>query len=257
MKIVVISGGFDPIHSGHISYIKSSSKIGDKLIVALNSDNWLIKKKGKFFLPFEERSAVLRELQDVDDVIGFKDDEQGSCRNALEHLKKEYPFDEIIFCNGGDRNEKNILEQDVKNIKFKFGLGGTKKKNSSSKILKKYSFSSEKRVWGEFYNFLCSKNYKLKELIITPKKGMSLQKHYYRNEIWFLSKGKCKVLYGKNDPNKLEEIFLEESQLLIIEKESWHQIINIYDEPCHIIEIQYGEHISEDDIDRHRFYEGN
>ena len=86
---------------------------------------------------------------------------------------------------------------------------------------------------------------------------MSLQKHYYRNEIWFLSKGKCKVLYGKNDPNKLEEIFLEESQHLIIEKESWHQIINIYDEPCHIIEIQYGEHISEDDIERHRFYEGN
>lgn len=257
MKIVVVSGGFDPIHSGHIAYIKSSSEIGDKLIVALNSDQWLIKKKGKFFLPFEERLAVLNELQDVDDVIGFEDDELGSCCNALEHIKKEYPSDEIIFCNGGDRNEKNIPEQNVKNIKFRFGLGGSLKKNSSSKILKNYYYSSEDRVWGKFYNLLINQNYKLKELIIAPKKGMSLQKHYYRNEIWFLSQGKCKVMYSKNDSDKLEEIFLEQNQYLIIEKESWHQIINIYDKPCHIIEIQYGEHISEDDIERLRFYEGN
>ena len=88
MKIVVVSGGFDPIHSGHIAYIKSSSEIGDKLIVALNSDQWLIKKKGKFFLPFEERLAVLNELQDVDDVIGFKDDELEAAAMLLSISKK-------------------------------------------------------------------------------------------------------------------------------------------------------------------------
>ena len=62
MKIVVVSGGFDPIHSGHIAYFKSAKKLGDKLIVALNSDKWLINKKGKFFMPFEERSIIIKNF---------------------------------------------------------------------------------------------------------------------------------------------------------------------------------------------------
>ena len=62
MKIVVVSGGFDPIHSGHIAYLEEAKKLGDKLIVALNSDDWLIKKKGKFFMPFAEREIILKNL---------------------------------------------------------------------------------------------------------------------------------------------------------------------------------------------------
>ena len=60
MKISIVSGGFDPIHSGHLSYIKSARKFGDYLIIALNSDDWLRKKKGKAFLPFSERKNILR-----------------------------------------------------------------------------------------------------------------------------------------------------------------------------------------------------
>ena len=74
MKIVVVSGGFDPIHSGHIEYFKHAKKYGDKLIVALNSDAWLENKKGKFFMPFQERESILQSIQYIDEVIGFKDD---------------------------------------------------------------------------------------------------------------------------------------------------------------------------------------
>ena len=88
MKIIVVSGGFDPIHSGHIEYLKSAKYCGDKLIVALNSDSWLEKKKGKPFMAFHERKLILDAIQYVDEVIDFKDDKKGSCINALQKIKK-------------------------------------------------------------------------------------------------------------------------------------------------------------------------
>ena len=91
MKIIVVSGGFDPIHSGHIEYLKSAKKFGDKLIVALNSDVWLAKKKGKPFMTFNERKSILEANKYVDEVIGFSDDRKGSCINALEDIKKHIP----------------------------------------------------------------------------------------------------------------------------------------------------------------------
>ena len=86
MKIVVVSGGFDPIHSGHIEYLKSAKEFGDKLIVALNSDKWLERKKGKFFMPFLERSSIISSIMYVDEVIDFDDDHMGSCIKALKKL---------------------------------------------------------------------------------------------------------------------------------------------------------------------------
>ena len=91
MKRIVVSGGFDPIHSGHIAYLKSAREIGDRLIVALNSDNWLEKKKGKFFMPFQERKTIIENLLPVDSVIDFIDDEAGSAANALIKVKETYP----------------------------------------------------------------------------------------------------------------------------------------------------------------------
>ena len=79
VKVVVVSGGFDPIHSGHIEYFKAAKLLGDKLIVAVNSDQWLVKKKGKFFMPWAERANIISNLAVVDEVIGFEDDEDGSC----------------------------------------------------------------------------------------------------------------------------------------------------------------------------------
>ena len=106
MKISVVSGGFDPVHSGHIEYLKAAKNIGDYLIVALNSDNWLTLKKGKPFMPYHERLSVLSSFSFVDEVVSFEDDDLGSCINALEQIKLKFPKDEIIFCNGGDRGKE-------------------------------------------------------------------------------------------------------------------------------------------------------
>ena len=255
MKISVVSGGFDPIHSGHISYLKSAKKISDYLIVALNSDNWLINKKKKVFMSFNERKNILMNLEFVNEVITFKDDNQGSCINGLEKIKKKYPKDKIIFCNGGDRDKYNIPEMIVTDIQFKFGIGGKNKKNSSSSLLKNWKYDSEERLWGKFYNFYDSKEVKVKELIVSPKKGMSFQKHNYRNEIWLIIKGACKVVYSNEESerkknkisNKFEKFSVKEGQL--------HQIINPFEKECHIIEIQYGDSVLEDDIERLSYYD--
>ena len=206
MKISVVSGGFDPIHSGHISYINAAKQFGDYLIIALNSDEWLRQKKGKEFMPFEERKAILENIRNVDEVLSFEDDKAGSCINALEKIKAKYPDHEIVFCNGGDREKDNIPEMSVKGITFKFSVGGDDKKNSSSWILKNWKYGKERRIWGEFFNSFEDDQVKVKELIIEPNKGMSLQKHHKRSEIWLVSQGKCLVNYSKSSPEEIEQI---------------------------------------------------
>ena len=255
MKIIVVSGGFDPIHSGHISYLKSAKNIGDHLVVALNSDEWLIKKKKKVFMNIEERKNILINIECVDEVITFNDDEFGSCIDALEKIKNKYPNEEIIFCNGGDRNKDNIPEMTVKNIKFMFGIGGNEKKNSSSSLLKNWKYDSEDRIWGSFYNFYDSKEVKVKELIVSPKKGMSFQKHKHRNEIWLVTEGSCEVIYSKEDPNQKEKVILKKFDKFIVNEGQWHQIVNPFEEECRIIEIQYGDTVIEDDIERLSYYD--
>jgi cytidyltransferase-like protein len=248
MKIIVVSGGFDPIHSGHIDYLSSAKNFGDKLIVALNSDEWLEKKKGKFFMPFSERCSILKSIKYVDEVIDFDDDDMGSCINALNKIKKQYPNDEIFFANGGDRNKQNIPEMSLEGINFIFSVGGDNKKNSSSWILNKWQYYFEERQWGSFFNLFQTKNIKVKELIIKPGKSMSFQKHSKRNEIWLVSQGSCVVAYLDNE--SVKEIKLNKFDNYIVPLGHWHQIKNPYKVTTHIIEIQYGEECEEDDIIR-------
>ena len=257
MKICVVSGGFDPIHSGHIAYFKSAKSLGDILIVALNSDNWLIEKKSSFFMPFQERKIIIENLEVVDRVIDFDDDDLGSCINGLKKIKTMYPDDEIIFCNGGDRNKKNIPEMSLSDINFEFGVGGDDKKNSSSWILKRFQYDSEDRIWGSFYNLFEDTGLKVKELIVNPGKGLSFQRHFFRSELWFVSKGSCIVNYSETVADDFKSINLSKNETIHINKEAWHQIINTNYEPCHIIEIQYGEKTIEEDIERLRYYEKN
>ena len=251
MKLIVVSGGFDPIHSGHIAYFNSAKSYGDKLIVALNSDVWLEKKKGKFFMPFDERKVIVESIKFVDEVIGFKDDNKGSCINALEEIKKSYPNNDIYFANGGDRDKKNIPEMSVSGINFLFGIGGNDKKNSSSWILNNWQYYFEERQWGSFFNLFEAKNIKVKELIVKPGKSMSFQRHFKRNEIWLVSEGSCIVSYSNNGNNKdIKESQLNKFDHYIVPIGHWHQISNPSNIETHIIEIQYGEDCSESDIER-------
>lgn len=255
MKISVVSGGFDPIHSGHISYLRSAREISDYLVVALNSDDWLKDKKKKVFMSLEERKSILSNIKCVDEVITFLDDESGSCINALEDIKSRFPNDEIIFCNGGDKNKNNTPEMSVKNINFRFGVGGNEKKNSSSSLLKNWKHDSEIRRWGSFYNLFDSIDVKVKELVVRSKKGMSFQRHTKRNEIWLVSRGSCEVIYSKTNPDKKLKIILSKFDNFNILKGEWHQITNPFDEDCHIIEIQYGDSVVEEDIERLNYYD--
>jgi len=254
MNIIIVSGGFDPIHSGHIEYFEAAKKHGDKLVVALNSDQWLENKKGKFFMPFNERKAIIESIGCIDEVIDFEDDEIGSCIQALEKAKRLFPADQLFFANGGDRNDGNIPEMTVDGIKFLFSVGGDDKKNSSSWILKNWQYYHEERLWGSFYNLFEEDQVKVKELIVHPGKGMSFQKHFKRSEIWMVSKGSCIVNYSKNDPDEKENIQLNKFDHYLVPLGEWHQITNPFEEVCHLIEIQYGEACIEDDIERTEYY---
>ena len=254
MKVIIVSGGFDPLHSGHIAYFEAAKAYGDKLVVALNSDSWLQSKKGKFFMPFDEREAIIKNISFVDDVIDFRDDDLGSCINALEKAKDLYPNDELFFANGGDRNNSNIPEMSVSGIEFIFSVGGNDKKNSSSWILKKWQYYYEERLWGSFYNLFEEEQVKVKELIVHPGKGMSFQKHFKRSEIWMVSKGSCIVNFSKDDPDQKEKIQLNKFDHYLVPVGDWHQITNPFNEACHLIEIQYGEQCIEEDIERTEYY---
>ena len=138
-NIVLVSGGFDPIHSGHIKLIKEASKYGD-VVVLLNSDRWLREKKGKEFLSYNERKIIMGSLKNVIDVISF-DDSDKTCINGIQKAILKYPNKIIKFANGGDRNNKSTPESVFcknNNIETLWGIGGEDKSNSSSWILKKW-----------------------------------------------------------------------------------------------------------------------
>ena len=259
-KIVVVSGGFDPLHSGHIEYFKAAKKLGDILIVSVNSDEWLIKKKGRFFMPQSERSEIIKNLNCVDEIFvnSESDDHDRSCTNVLEKILLKHSESEIIFANGGDRTAKNIPEMQINNtrLNFKFGVGGTDKKNSSSWILKKWKYFTEARVWGEFSNLFEDDTVKVKELIIEPGKGISYQRHFKRSELWFVSKGMVNVKHAlaTEGPHNPRVHTLKTDDQIHIRVGDYHQAFNPFSEPCHIIEIQYGEQTTEDDIERLEYY---
>ena len=138
-NIVLVSGGFDPIHSGHIKLIEDASKHG-KIVVLLNSDKWLQNKKGKEFLPFKEREIIMKALKNVIDVISCGDKDK-TCIDGIEKAINKYKNQKIKFANGGDRNSNSTPESifcENNKIELLWGIGGDNKSNSSSWILKKW-----------------------------------------------------------------------------------------------------------------------
>ena len=253
-KIVIVTGGFDPIHSGHIAYIQAARALGTKLIVGANSDNWLKDKKGKPFMPWAERAAILRSIRGVDEVWAF-DDSDNSARDLIRQIRNAYPKAELIFANGGDRTKSNVPEQDLDDAKlrFEFGVGGDNKANSSSWILEKWQYDRQERAWGHYdtirdypeppnsiFGFSC----KVKELVVQPNRCLSYQRHEYRSELWYVRKGSGKALIDD------KVIHLYTGQYTVIPEGTWHQLINSGADPLHIVEIQFGPKCDEEDIER-------
>ena len=126
MKYVLVTGGFDPLHSGHLEYFKEAKKLGDVLVVGLNSDEWLTRKKGRPFMPFQERLAIINALEVVDDIISFDDSDDTACGAIFKLMCTTASRAEIIFANGGDRKQGAVPEEKTYSdkIKFVYGIGG-------------------------------------------------------------------------------------------------------------------------------------
>ena len=250
-RIVLATGGFDPAHSGHVAYLEAAKKLGDILIVGLNSDEWLIRKKGRAFMPFSERETVLRSMRCVDDVIKF-DDSDNSAKMAIHHVRRLYPHDHIIFANGGDRTKQNIPEMDVLdlNLRFDFGVGGNNKANSSSWILEEWKSPRTDRDWGHYRVLHEVPGTKVKELTVMPGQRLSMQRHHDRAEHWHVAEGVATVytINRKSDQELLGE--LTQFQHIHIAREEWHQLCNQTDQPLRVVEIQYGVNCVEEDIER-------
>ena len=248
MSKVLVTGGFDPIHKGHIALFKHARAYGTKLVVGLNSDEWLIRKKGRYFMNYDERKEILLSLSCVDEVLSFNDDDDSS-NDAIEQLVQHSP---IIFCNGGDRGKDNVPEHDKywcdARVVFKWEIGGNDKKNSSSTLLNKYNNPQTDRPWGYYKVLYEGEGYKVKELVINPHSSLSMQRHEHRSESWNLVSGSaCVILNG-------EKVQLEKDKDIFIPKNTWHKGINESDNPAHIIEIWRGKSslLNENDIERRK-----
>lgn len=248
--IVVVSGGFDPVHSGHIKLIKEARLLGDMLIVGINSDEWLARKKGRAFMPWNERLCILNNLSSVDEVYTF-DDEDNTAGHLLQQVRAHYPTDRIIFANGGDRTQENIPEMSVPGVEFVFGIGGENKANSSSWILQEWKAPKTERQWG-YYRVLHEdgQQVKVKELTVNPGQRLSMQRHTDRAEHWFVSQGTATVntLNTKSDVELLGEF--NQFQHIHIDRTEWHQLCNLTKDPLKVVEIQYGPNCIEEDIER-------
>jgi cytidyltransferase-like protein len=251
--VVVVSGGFDPIHAGHVALIKAACELGDYLVVGINSDAWLSRKKGAAFMPWYHRAEVIRNFKQVNEVMSWEDYDDTAIA-LLDRVKREFPNSQIVFANGGDRTATNIPEMSVSDVIFKFGVGGEDKRGSSSNFLQEWKSPVTARNWGNYRvlynNGIFAPGTKVKELTVEPGQSLSMQRHRYRNEMWHVVEGKCNVHGSIDSGYPLPPRTLGPHERIDIPAGQWHKLSNPFTSPCRIIEIQYGDQCEESDIER-------
>jgi D-beta-D-heptose 7-phosphate kinase/D-beta-D-heptose 1-phosphate adenosyltransferase len=134
-NVIILSGGFDPVHIGHMRMFREASNLGANVIVGLNSDSWLCRKKGQPFMKWEERAEILECCKFVNQVLPMEDDDDTACDiiKQVHNLYKDKDYN-IYFANGGDRKKGDVPELDIceeLDIIMLWGLGGGKIQSSS------------------------------------------------------------------------------------------------------------------------------
>ena len=241
MSTVIISGGFDPVHIGHLRMMIEAKKLGKRLIVILNNDDFLINKKGFAFMSQNERSEIIKGFECVDEVV-ISIDKDSTVVKTIEMISKKEDID--IFANGGDRkNEDDIPESEIckkLNIEMIFNVGGDKIQ-SSSDLVKKEVF----KPWGNYRTYEKLSNYLVKRITVEPHQKLSLQSHKHRSEFWIVTKGTAVVNLEE------EEYELSKGEYIFIPLNSKHRLSNNSTKDLEVIEIQFGDILSEDDIRRY------
>lgn len=235
-KVVCVSGGFDPLHAGHLEMYRDAAKHGE-LCVILNSDPWLVRKKGFSFLPWDQRAKIIGDLRHVADVQPV-DDTDGTVCEALRRIRPAF------FANGGDRKQDNTPEMAVCHelgIEMLWGIGGDKAESSSDVARRSWVT----RKWGKYVTLDEGEDYKAKKLVLDPGQSISLQYHHHRREIWYVAAGRAEVRLGDT-----VQIVEKGSFPIGVERGMVHQLSNKGSEPLVIIEIQSGDYLAEDDIIR-------
>jgi cytidyltransferase-like protein len=247
--VVAVSGGFDPIHIGHVRMFEEAKKLGTHLLVIINNDNWLRNKKQHIFMSDKERKEVIESLKPVDKVVLTGHKKNPTDMSVCAELAKYKPD---IFANGGDRKKGNIPEVPICEeigCKMVFGVGKGGKVQSSSwlleKYLKKVTDKSEKRPWGKFEVLAEGLNHKVKKIKVAPGASLSLQSHEHRAEHWVVVKGVAKVINGK------KTLALQENESTYIPAKAKHRLSNPGKKDLEIIEVQTGNYLEEDDIVRY------
>jgi len=241
---VVVSGGFDPLHIGHLRMFQKARNLGSHLTVILNTDEFLINKKGFKFMTFSERKEIILGLDCVDRVVRSIDKDHTVCKT----IKKLSNKDEInIFANGGDRKSKKQIPEfkvcEENKIKMVFNIGG-EKIQSSSKLVRKLVNYREARPWGTFENLYEDKSFLVKKLTIHPREKLSIQYHNHRHENWIIAKGKGEILIGN------EKFSGKVGSSFYVPKKKVHSIKNTGKNNLILIEVQTGSKLSEKDIVR-------
>ncbi len=223
---VAVSGGFDPIHIGHVRMFEKAKKFGDKLVVIINNDHWLVAKKGYVFMPEKERKEIIASFPAVDKVILTSHKPGDSDRSVCRELAKLKP---AIFANGGDRKStKDIPEVAVcerHGIKMVFNVGKGGKIQSSSWLARDASrnFARSVRPWGEFYGWDSGKTWKLKTIYIKAGQRLSLQYHHHRTEHWVLVEGDATATLEKPD-GTLQRVPLKKGEVIFVDRKAVHRL---------------------------------
>jgi len=245
---VAVSGGFDPIHIGHIRMFQAARKLGDRLVVILNNDHWLRAKKGFVFMPQKERAELLRAFPEVDKVV-ITDHKKGDSDTSVNRtLVKLRP---AVFANGGDRrNPKDVLEAAIckrYGIKMAFKVGKGGKVQSSSWMIgaARKPASRTVRPWGEYYGWDSGRGWNLKTIYIKPNSRVSLQYHNNREEWWLLVEGDATAIV--QDKKGTRSIPLKKGEVFRVGKKQVHRLTS--KRGGVVVEVAYGD-FDENDIVR-------